>query len=136
MIAADKVVPLLDGVKPIGRSEWVARCPAHDDKHPSLAVRQTDDGRLLLHCFAGCAAHDVMAAIGLHVGDLFDAPLAQSISRMRHPFHPASVLKAIATEATIVFVAGRDAMDGRLVQADRDRMGLALGRIRTALLYA
>jgi putative DNA primase/helicase len=34
-------------------SQWQARCPAHDDKDPSLSIT-TLGGRVLLHCFASC----------------------------------------------------------------------------------
>jgi hypothetical protein len=39
-------------------------CPAHDDRHPSLSVREGDDGRVLAHCFAGCTPEEVFSAIG------------------------------------------------------------------------
>ena len=42
---------------------WVARCPAHDDRTPSLSIRETDDGRLLLKCFAGCSWPDLRQAL-------------------------------------------------------------------------
>jgi len=48
-----------------------ARCPAHDDREPSLAVSEGADGRALLHCHAGCATRDVIAALGLTWSDLF-----------------------------------------------------------------
>jgi DNA primase len=51
--------------------KWKAVCPAHEDRSPSLSIAQTDDGTILLHCFAGCGAGDVMAAIGLSLSDLF-----------------------------------------------------------------
>lgn len=38
---------------------WVARCPAHDDAAPSLSIGTGDDGRVLLHCFAGCTFADI-----------------------------------------------------------------------------
>lgn len=47
-----------------------ARCPAHDDRNPSLSVREVG-GKVLLCCFAGCAAADVVAALGLSMADLF-----------------------------------------------------------------
>ena len=53
-----------------GVGKWMACCPAHDDKSPSLAVSEGDD-RVLVHCFAGCDTTDVTAAIGLNVADLF-----------------------------------------------------------------
>jgi len=51
-------------------SSWSARCPAHDDKSPSLSVSQSDDGRALVHCHAGCTAKDVATALGLRMADL------------------------------------------------------------------
>jgi phage/plasmid primase-like uncharacterized protein len=39
----------------------VCRCPAHDDKHPSLSITDGSDGRLLVHCFAGCDGTEVLA---------------------------------------------------------------------------
>ena len=49
---------------------WQARCPAHEDRHPSLSIDETDDGRVLLHCFAGCARARVLDAIGLREPDV------------------------------------------------------------------
>lgn len=49
----------------------VARCPAHDDRSPSLSVSEGIDGRVLLWCFAGCATEDVIKSLGLTWTDLF-----------------------------------------------------------------
>ncbi len=43
--------------------EWRCRCPAHDDSDPSLWLRQADDGKILLHCFAGCSQDSVIGAL-------------------------------------------------------------------------
>lgn len=49
------------------RGGGLCRCPAHDDRTPSLSVRP-GDRRLLFHCFAGCDAGEVIRAlIGLHL---------------------------------------------------------------------
>jgi len=48
-----------------------ARCPVHDDRHPSLSIKEAPDGRVLLHCFAGCTAEEIVAAIGMQTQDLF-----------------------------------------------------------------
>ncbi len=42
-----------------------ARCPAHDDRNPSLSIRDGDAGALLLHCFTGCEYRDIRAALNL-----------------------------------------------------------------------
>jgi len=52
------------------------RCPAHDDRHPSLGIMEGDEGRIVLNCFAGCTPQAVCQALGLRLSDLFrDAPL-------------------------------------------------------------
>ncbi len=50
-----------------------AQCPAHEDRTPSLSFRQIE-GQVLVHCHAGCATADVVAALGLSMRDLFDEP--------------------------------------------------------------
>ena len=49
-------------------------CPAHDDRDPSLDVRESDDGSVLLTCRAGCTSEAVVAAVGLKMSDLFPRP--------------------------------------------------------------
>src|SRR5450755_4177855 len=46
------------------------QCPAHEDRKPSLSVSEGDDGRVLIHCQAGCRTEDVLAAVGLTMRDL------------------------------------------------------------------
>ena len=70
MTPLDVVLSRLRGVKKSGK-QHVACCPAHEDARASLSVREGDDGRVLLHCFAGCATADVVAALGLTMRDLF-----------------------------------------------------------------
>ena len=72
MTPADRLLERLDAVRPNGASRWTARCPAHTDRSSSLSVRDTGD-RVLIHCFAGCATSDVLAAVGLEIQDLFPA---------------------------------------------------------------
>lgn len=55
---------------------WVARCPSHQGRSASLSLAEGDGGTVLLHCFAGCPAADVVAAVGLSLADLFDRPPA------------------------------------------------------------
>src|SRR5262245_42229109 len=50
------------GGRPIG-SAWMAPCPAHDDRTPSLSIRDADDGKLLVRCHAGCDQARVIAAL-------------------------------------------------------------------------
>jgi hypothetical protein len=42
---------------------WMARCPAHDDREPSLSIRQRENGQVLIRCHAGCEQAQVIAAL-------------------------------------------------------------------------
>lgn len=53
------------------KASFEACCPAHDDNSPSLRIDITQDGRILLHCFAGCDVEEICSACNLSVSDLF-----------------------------------------------------------------
>ena len=59
------VLGRLTQVKAVGLNRWKAKCPAHDDHHPSLSVTASETGRILLNCFAGCNVEDVCLALSL-----------------------------------------------------------------------
>lgn len=121
----------LSGVKGKNGS-WVACCPAHEDRSPSLAVKELGDGRILLHCFAGCGTDAVLGALGLEMGDLFPEPIAHHLPRTR-AFTAADALRALSYESSLVVIAAADAAEGRAV--DQDRVAKAAGRIAEALEY-
>jgi len=52
-------------------SGWTALCPAHADTNASLSISESPDGKILLHCFAGCTPEQIVAAMGLKMSDLF-----------------------------------------------------------------
>ena len=62
MITLSGFLNLLEGVRRTGK-EYTALCPAHDDHSPSLSVSETEDGRILVHCHAGCDAVNVCKSI-------------------------------------------------------------------------
>lgn len=66
----DDFLSLLKGVKSTGNNQYMALCPAHDDKNQSLSVKLAD-GKILLKCFAGCVSENVLQALGLEIKDLF-----------------------------------------------------------------
>jgi hypothetical protein len=61
---------------------WRARCPAHEDKNPSLSIDMGDDGRILVTCHAGCELPSIAKAIGLELRDFF-APSATASAGTR-----------------------------------------------------
>ncbi|HEX2924084.1 MAG TPA: CHC2 zinc finger domain-containing protein [Chloroflexota bacterium] len=68
-MSLDKVLSVLEAPRRSG-SSWKALCPAHQDRNASLSVCERD-GRVLIHCHAGCATKDVLDALGLGWDSLF-----------------------------------------------------------------
>jgi len=66
----DRVLHRLHRVKRASGG-YTALCPAHKDHNPSLSIREGDDGKVLLHCHAGCQPEQIVEAIGLDMVDLF-----------------------------------------------------------------
>jgi putative DNA primase/helicase len=64
-LPAAKIARALRGTR--SGEGWLVRCVAHDDDRPSLSIADGHDGRLLVHCFAGCNPRDVLAAL-CHLG--------------------------------------------------------------------
>ena len=67
-------------------SGWMALCPAHDDRRPSLSICEGDDGRALVHCHAGCSVDAICAAVGLRLADLMadDSPTRSTSTLFAH----------------------------------------------------
>jgi hypothetical protein len=70
-VSVEDLISRLEAVRRVGEGRWMARCPAHGDRGPSLSIRQGEDGRILLHDFSGCTASEVVAALGLELRQLF-----------------------------------------------------------------
>lgn len=71
-MSVDKLLSRLDGVHQVAHGRWRARCPAHDGKNRDvLSIGETSDGTVLLKCFHGCTAAEVVATVGLELHDLF-----------------------------------------------------------------
>jgi len=133
---ADKLLNQLAKVKRTGRQSWMACCPAHEDKSPSMTITEKDDGRVLVHCFAGCSVDEILGSVGLTFDDLFperepDPYRANAPERV--PFNPRDVLAAVSTESLIVAIAGADILRGAtLKEADMHRLRLAVSRLQSA----
>jgi hypothetical protein len=98
----------------------------------TLAVADRN-GSLLIHCFSGCDVGSVLAAVGLGLRDLYDAPLDQDRKPTRQDWHLRDAIAAIAHEARVVVIAAGDVAAGlRLSDVDVSRLAVAAGRIAAA----
>ena len=96
-MSAEMLITRLHGVKNTGPNRWLARCPAHDDRSPSLSITDRD-GRVLLHCFGGCETEDVLGAVGLRFSDIMPERLDDARPA---PIPALQILEAVAHEITV-----------------------------------
>jgi hypothetical protein len=82
MRSIQDVLERLDGVKQHG-DHWMARCPAHEDDHPSLSITTGRDGRPLLNCHAGCEFKDIAEQLGFRMQELL--PDREPPTNGKHP---------------------------------------------------
>ena len=134
MSRAVTLLERLDGVKQLAPSRWMARCPSHQDRSPSLSVREMEDGRVLLHCFAGCEVGDVLGSLGLSFRDLYPERLpgvGYAPVRVRIP--PGERLVLVDHEVTVAALILADVLRDRLVDESQwKRLAEAAARIGEA----
>ena len=130
-MSAGTLLERLDKVRVRGPGQWSACCPAHDDRGPSLTIKETSDSRLLLHCFAGCSVDEVVGAVGLDLSDLFPpreshgAPLQR-----RRLLTAAQAMEMLRDEAQLIALCGANIGHGvDIADADRARCLVAAGRV-------
>ncbi len=133
-MSTDALLSQLAGVKRTGVNRWIACCPAHSDKRPSLTVCELDDGRVLAHCFAGCSVEEVLHAVGLEFDALYpEKCIGYCLHPERHPFSAKDILEAVRYEALIVSIAASTIAHGEtLVEDERERLMLACRRLQAA----
>jgi hypothetical protein len=111
--------------------KWIARCPAHKDKTPSLSISFRDES-IALYCHAGCSTEDVLDAIGLTFTDLYgqessnyQAAIAnQGKKSTRH-------LKPYDVDLMVLKIAEADLEAGRSLSIeDQARVALAMERLK------
>lgn len=117
MTAAERLVGRLERVRERGDGRWSAACPGplhkRGDRSGGLGILKVDD-RVLIHCPAGCSAADIVAAVGLSLGDLFERPLPSTVvPPVRQPPFPMQMAQAILHYATVVALAADDLRHGK-----------------------
>lgn len=132
-MSVDTLLQRLTKVKG-GRGHWTACCPAHEDRSPSLAITETDDGRILLKCFGGCSVQSIVGAIGMDMTDLFPDSNDHYKTKVKNAFYATDLLKVIEFETLVVSVAANNLANGiKLSDDDRSRLKQAQERIMEAV---
>jgi hypothetical protein len=132
-MSAEALLSRHDGVRKTGPGRWLMRCSVHEDRSPSVSVRELPDGRVLVHCFAGCSVEDILAAVGLDWSALFPVDWAGREFKKAPGIPARDVLEALEQESLIVAVIGYDMIRKREIgEKDFERLRLACQRIGAA----
>lgn len=133
MSAAAKILDRLQRVKQLKPGSFAAACPLCKSQNGRpVSIRETDDGRILIHAFCGCETGDVLAALGLSLADLFDKPLAHHLRPIRGGFSARELLELSAHEATVVAIIASDAQNRPLTPDEAARLAQAAARLGKA----
>jgi hypothetical protein len=132
----------LDKVKKTGPGKWHARCPAHEDRSPSLSIAEKD-GTILLHCFGACSVEDVCGAIGVELSELFPPSDKSGWVSQERPvkfggmkFSAIDALRCLGAEGSVLCLVAADLAEGKVLTPDeRERLYTATSRILAAMDY-
>ncbi len=131
-MAINDILNRLDRVKETGNGKYLACCPAHDDKSPSLAIGETDDGLVLLHCFVGCDTESILSALSLEFSDLYLKPLGNHFKPSPMRVSPREILASLDHESLVVALIGADFIKRQsLDDATWKRLAKAVNRINS-----
>lgn len=121
----ERLLASLDKVEKLPQGNHQARyracCPAHGDKNPSLSITLSNSDTILLKCWAGCSAEEVVNSVGMEMTDLFPEQTKYHAPQERRPFSADQAAKVIALDALTVAVAAAKVRNKEpLIQKDID----------------
>ncbi|GAB7185947.1 hypothetical protein ATKI12_5778 [Kitasatospora sp. Ki12] len=124
-------------VTPHADGGYIARCPAHTDRSPSLRIWHGEDGKIRFKCRTGCDNDAVRRAARFNWGDLFnvggDGPRVTA-ERPAHAGPGAIAALAMYADLTSAALADFDDATAQAARAYLDRFGLSLDTAADLLL--
>lgn len=132
-MGADTLLSALNKVRQTKPGHWIACCPAHADRSPSLTIRETDNGKTLIHCFAGCSVQEVLDAVGLELDVLFPPRETHHGRPEPRPVPASDALRCLSFEGMLIASAGRSMLNGTWNEEEQERLVLAVARINGAM---
>ena len=124
------ILDRLEKVRQVKPDSWVACCPAHDDRSPSLVISEKGD-RVLMHCYAGCTFDEIRAALGMQPHEFFQDGKAPKSAAPGVSIR--SLNAALVRELVLCWVLAADRAQGKPIgAADLERERIARQRITQA----
>ena len=136
-MSVNKILNKLEKVKSNGNGSFMACCPAHADRSPSLSVKDNGDGRIMLKCFAGCETIDILQTIGLDWDDVMPPKIEKPVHVIKskeHKIYITDAINIIRNESRIITLAAIDIQKNiKMSEAEVNRVKIAMNRINIAL---
>lgn len=126
------ILSKLDCVKKLPNGKYQAKCPAHNDKSPSLAISESGDGKVLIKCWAGCEFEQIVSAIGLEKKNFFPVSrLPKAEHKAYYPrFNAHELFPMLSQESLIALMALQQLAQGNpLSNVDVERVNQAFETI-------
>lgn len=121
-MSIDNILPLLNGVKPKGNGQWMACCPVHNDDTASLAIKLTDNGKVLIRCFGcACGIDEFCQSLGISINELFpEKPTVFGTDkrRKREYFSADMLLDMALRETSVITMCAIDIISGKPLSTD------------------
>lgn len=136
MSKLDDFLSRLQKVRKTGATSWMACCPAHGDKNPSMTVSEGSDGRILVHCFSQqCGIDEIVGAVGLEVKDLMPENVGfQRAKPLRMKVNPRDALYAVRDDMTEALVYMKRMQRNEQISMDDSlRFSRIVGRLQIAI---
>ena len=126
----EPILQRLEKVKRIKSGVFKACCPAHDDKTPSLEIKDAGDKALMI-CRAGCTFDEIRAMIGMDKHEFFADGKAPK--QAAPGVSTRDVAEAVSFELAVAYVVACDRAKGRqITPQDLQREQQARERIARA----
>lgn len=133
-MSSQALLSRLNKVRKNGTGQYMAQCPCHADKTASLAIKDMNDGRILINCFAGCDTYSILRAVGLDWQDVLPESNVGEHKPVKQILYSSEALELIRFESQIVLVAAYDLKKNKPLSGDEiERLELSMQRINKAL---
>jgi len=130
-----KILNNLQKVKKTGNGKFMACCPAHQDKTASLVISDNGEGKIMLHCFAGCDTYAILSSIGLDWADVMPENSSHDNEKpVKQVIYASEGMRLIRFEAQIVMLCAFKLKNNTpLSLDDLNRLETAMQRINKAM---
>jgi hypothetical protein len=124
-MSIEALLSKLDKVKSTGKDRWLACCPAHGDKNPSMHIKLDESGRILINCKVGCGTYEILQSIGLEWADVM--PNDQGYTKPTNKkLYATEALQLLRYESQIIYMGALSILDKTLSYNDKERIGKAM----------